>query len=125
MRSVRVCVCGRRMSLLPRKQSKIKAEVHGAGRQAANARSVGRYIDQTESARNVGADAELIYQAAAPHRSGRLKAGIRAIPTGDSVTVTARAVDPDSKFDYVAVTRFGHRKEIIVPVAKSGRPRKS
>jgi hypothetical protein len=113
------------MSLLPRKRSKISAEVQGAGRQAANARSVGRYIEQAESARNVGADAELIYQAAAPVRSHRLQSGIRAIPTGDSVMVTARAVDPDTGFDYVGVTRFGHRKDVIIPVSKSGRARKS
>jgi hypothetical protein len=54
-----------------------------------------------------------------------LKHGIRAFPIGDEVIVTTRAVDPDSGFDYVAVTRFGHRKRLITPVAKGGNARKS
>src|SRR4051794_9873618 len=112
------------MSPLPRKD-RIKAEVKGAGRQASRARSVGRMIDSAESARNVGDDAELIYQEAAPHRSGRLARGIRAISVGDEVVVSAVAVDPKTGFDYVAVSRFGHRKNVIRPVTKSGQPRKA
>jgi hypothetical protein len=115
------------MSLLPKKKAKFGAKVEGAGRQAANARSIGRMIDSgmADSARNVGDDAELIYQAAAPRRTGRLGQGIRAVPAGDSVVVTATAVDPKTGFDYVAVSRFGHRKRLIVPVTKAGRPRRA
>lgn len=112
---------------MPRKKSNFSASAEGAGRQAANARNVGRMIDKgmDVSARAVGDDAELIYQAAAPRRSGRLARGIRAIPAGDTVIVTAEAVDPKSGFDYVAVSRFGHRKRIIRPVNRSGRARKA
>jgi hypothetical protein len=116
------------MSRLPRKPLKIKADAKGAGQQARRARNVVQLIDREfgESARNVGTDAELIYQAHAPIRSGRLKSGIRATPVGeDQVIVTARAVDPDSGFDYVAVTRFGHRKRVIIPVTRRGQARKS
>ena len=112
---------------MPRKPMRITASTQGAGQQAKRAREIVRMIDRdmAESARNVGDDAELIYQAAAPVRTGRLKAGIRAVSVGDEVVVTARAVDPDTGFDYVAVSRFGHRKRLIVPVAKGGNARKS
>src|SRR4051812_44537003 len=115
------------MSLLPKKKARFSAKADGAARQASNARSIGRMIDKgmEVSARNVGDDAELIYQSAAPRRSGRLSHGIRSIPAGDTVIVTATAVDPKTGFDYVAVSRFGHRKRIIIPVTKGGRPRKA
>lgn len=56
----------------------------------------------------------------APFESGRLAEGIRGVIRGRQVLVfTARAVDPDSGFDYVAVTRFGHRVERIYPGQKA------
>jgi len=112
------------MSLLPRK-SKIKAEVKGAGAQARRARDVANFLGDNESARNVANDAELIYKEAAPKRSHRLARGIKAVGHGDEVFVRAVAVDPKTGFDYVAVSRFGHRKDFIVPVSKSGQPRQS
>lgn len=116
------------MSRLPRKTEKFSANVKGANQQAARARRVSSTISDSmmQSLRDVSADAELIYQAHAPRRSGRLARGIRAVPVGvDQVTVSAVAVDPKSGFDYVAVTRFGHRKRIIVPVSRGGSRRKS
>lgn len=112
---------------MPRKPNKIRASAVNAGRLAANARKVERVIDDgmRDSVNNVASDAELIYQAAAPRRSHRLARGIRAVPIGDQAIVTATAVDPGSGFDYVAVTRFGHKKRIIRPVTKTGRPRQS
>jgi len=114
------------MSLLAR-NGKIKGNIEGAGRQAANARSVARTIDDAmnESVRNVADDAELIYQSAAPRRSHRLARGIKARVVGDQAVVSATAVDPESGFDYVNVTRFGHRKRVIYPVTKAGKPRKA
>ena len=117
--------CERQMSLLPRKEQKFSASVN-AGQRAAKARRVKRVVDNfSESARNIGDDAELILQARAPRRSGRLARGIRAVSTGEQVFVTAVAVDPKSQYDYVAVTRFGHRKDRIYPVNKRGKVRKS
>lgn len=115
------------MSLLPRRTETFRVLASGAREQASRAREVSREIDagMQASARNVGSDAELIFQAHAPKRTGRLARGIRAIPAGDTIVVSATAVDPKSAFDYVGVTRFGHQKRFIVPVSKSGRARKS
>jgi hypothetical protein len=115
------------MILLPRKAAKVSAKVTGAGAQARRARGVAAIVDDdlAKSVRNVGDDAELIYQAHALRRSGRLARGIKARATGDTVIVSAVAVDPDSGFDYVRVTRFGHKKAIIRPVGAGGRPRRA
>jgi len=109
------------------KKGKINAKVKGAKRQAGNARAAARMVNrsQEESARNVATDAELILQEHAPRRSHRLARGIRAVTVGDQVILTAKAVDPDSGFDYVAVSRFGHRKKIIKPVRSGGRSRRA
>lgn len=116
------------MSLLPRSRQTISASADGAKEQAKRARNVNKLIDEAalQSLAAVGADAELIYQAHAPRRSGRLARGIRAVPVAvDQVAVSAVAIDPKTQFDYVAVTRFGHQKRVIVPVGKGGRARKS
>jgi hypothetical protein len=111
---------------LPRKSQKFNAKVTGAGTQAARAREVKRIMEGlNQSAKRVGEDAELIYQSHAPVRSGRLLRGIRAVAVEDQVIVSAVAVDPKTGFDYVAVSRFGHKKRVIVPVTRGGRHRKS
>lgn len=114
------------MSRLPKRRSRINAKVEGAGRQAKAAREIANMLNLERSARDVAKDAELIYAANAPHRSGRLSRGIRAVATGGGdVAVTATAVDPDTGFDYVRVSRFGHRKALIFPVTKRGQRRQS
>lgn len=116
---------GKQTSLLPN-QDKFFASVDSAA-QARRARDIERILNEElpKFARNVGTDATLILETYAPIRSGRLKHGIRATPIGPQVVVSATAVDPRSGYDYVAVTRFGHRKRFIVPVTKSGKARKS
>lgn len=111
---------------MPRNTQRFKAGVN-AGRQATKARQISEISDQgvLKAARNVGTDAELIFREHAPVRSGRLARGIRATALGNQVVVTAVAVDPKTGFDYVAVTRFGHRKAVIVPVNRKGQARKS
>jgi hypothetical protein len=106
---------------------KITAKVEGARELAARASAISGILDNelTRSAQQLGVDAELIYQRHAPRRSGRLARGIRAVALGDQVFVSAVAVDPKSQYDYVGVTRFGHRKRVIVPVTKRGLPRKA
>ena len=69
----------------------------------------------------IGEDAELIFQAHARHKTGRLARGIVAHWVGGQVLVTATARDPQTGFDYVAVTRFGHRVEFIEPRADRAR----
>jgi len=115
------------MSHLPRRDERFTAGTSGAGNRANAARNVSAAVTRSmaQSARNVGSDAELIYQEHAPRRTGRLARGIKARAVGDQVVVSAVAVDPKTQFDYVDVTRFGHRKAIIVPVTKRGRPRKT
>lgn len=71
-----------------------------------------------ESLRGVGEDAELILQAHAPTETGRLGRSIRAEWVGGQVLVTANARDPQTGFDYVAVTRFGHKVAYIEPKAR-------
>lgn len=65
----------------------------------------------------VGHRAVPIFAAHALHGdTGALGAGIRSQWTGDRALVTAHARNPASGYDYVGVTRFGHRG-IIVPRA--------
>lgn len=63
----------------------------------------------------VGDDAEIIFAAHALKKTGRMSRGVRSIPRGTTATVQVHAKDPNSGFDYVAVTRFGHRKAFIEP----------
>lgn len=74
------------------------------------ARELGRYNHDVRELREaVGADAEIIFQAHAPKgRSGRLSRGIRARSHGSDVVIEAHARDPETGFDYVRVSRFGH-----------------
>lgn len=66
--------------------------------------------------REVGEDAELIFAAhALKGETGRLSRGIRAIAAGDAIIVRADAKNPTSGYDYVGVTRFGHRAKWIYP----------
>lgn len=93
-------------------------EIHGATNSANRfirlqgfmTRELRRAIDETAD------DAIIIYQAHAPRRSGRLARGVaRRSLVGGGEEIGARAIDPDSGFDYVAVSRFGHIKARIVP----------
>jgi hypothetical protein len=64
----------------------------------------------------IGQDAELIFAAHAPKgESGRLARGIKARNRGTSIFIEARAIDPKTGFDYVRVSRFGHRVRRIFP----------
>lgn len=76
-----------------------------------------------ESVKDVAEDSELIYGAFALKDTGRMSRGVKAKVAGSGAVVTVHARDPESGFDYVAVTRFGHNTAKIVPKhsAKSGR----
>lgn len=96
--------------------AKIHAEFkdHGLGRdilrEAAKLREQVRLLMQ-----EVADDAELIFAAhALKGETGKLSRGITIRAVGDGIYVEAHAKSK-SGYDYVGVTRFGHRKEWIVP----------
>lgn len=82
---------------------------------------------------DVAEDAELIFSAHALKKSGRLSRGISSRVIGEDVIVRADARNPKTGYDYVAVTRFGHKVKWIVPrpdrqpatVRATGRPRQT
>ncbi len=68
-----------------------------------------------EIVKEVGEDAELIFAAHALRDTGRMSRGVRSTPQGSTALVQVHAEDPKTGFDYVAVTRFGHRVDRIHP----------
>lgn len=72
-----------------------------------------------DAVRAVGGVAESQYRQRAPSRSGLLKSSIARVEIGrasrTTVVVGANARDPQTGFDYVPVTRFGHRVARIYP----------
>ena len=66
----------------------------------------------------LGEDAEMIFAAFAPSKSGRLARGIVATRAGRMVVVRSTARDPSSGYEYTGVTRFGHRAAYIYPKAR-------
>lgn len=103
----------------------IKAEFIGARRAAQNytqaASSLSGLLKETEG--KVAGQAEVIFSAFAPVRSGVLARGIQAVSTGTGSIVKAVARNPIDGYDYVGVTRFGHKKGRIT--AKSDRKKAS
>lgn len=74
-----------------------------------------------EALREAAADAELIFGAYAGRRlgksteprSGRLVRGIKTVTAGMSILIITEAKNPKTGYDYVGVTRFGHRGMIV------------
>lgn len=98
--------------------TEIEASVVGARSLARELEQMARGIEPElrETQKALGEDAELIFAAHAPKGpSGRLSRGIVSSVEGDGVIVTAEARNPLSGYDYVRVTRFGHRVTRIVP----------
>ena len=75
----------------------------------------GMRSDMREATDELGDDAEIIYAGHALKDTGRMARGIKAHRAGNVVLVNAVAKNPETGFDYVAVTRFGHRLELIFP----------
>jgi hypothetical protein len=80
------------------------------------AAATGLHGDLLEAERELGKKAEVAFAAYAPVRTGRLIRGISSFALGEGVTVKADARNPESGYDYVGVTRFGHG--IIRPKAR-------
>jgi hypothetical protein len=63
----------------------------------------------------IAADAEIVFASYALHRTGRMGRGIHTVKDGDDLIVEVEARNPETGFDYVRITRFGHRTFRIVP----------
>jgi hypothetical protein len=57
--------------------------------------------------------AELVYQSYALHKTGRLARGVKVQEIGGTLYVTAVARNPATGYDYVGVTRWGHKGRIV------------
>jgi hypothetical protein len=98
-----------------------RIRIDGAG---ANARAFTQAQRRLQNAiirnfRELGAVVEQEFAAAAPEDTGRLRGRVHAFvyfgrPSQPQITVRTFARDPDSGYAYVNVTRFGHRKAVIV-----------
>jgi hypothetical protein len=95
---------------------RVRAEFDDKGFADTFLREVARMREELRGAvSDVAGDAELIYAAHALFKTGRMSRGVKATVAGDTALVRVDAVDPRTGFDYVAVTRFGHRVRRIVP----------
>lgn len=65
--------------------------------------------------KNVGTDSELIFAAHARKKTGRMARNIRSTAVGDTAIVRVHARNPRTGYDYVGVTRFGHKLKWIEP----------
>lgn len=99
---------------------KIKAKPVGVNHVLRNFISAAGSLkdDTLEAERELGRRAEVIFGAHAPHRTGRLIRGISSVLLGGQVIVKAEAKNPQSGYDYVGVTRFGHRVARIYPAQR-------
>jgi hypothetical protein len=97
---------------------RVSLSVTGAGRAAAVLRRTGASIrqDMDLEMRSLGERLETVFAVAAPKgRTGRLSRGIRSVPSPGGFAIRADAQNPETGYDYVGVTRFGHRAAWIVP----------
>lgn len=103
--------------------ARITAKVDDQGLANRVGRELTRFKHDVASVRReIGEDAEVIFAAHAPKgESGRLFRGIKARTIGEDIVIEATARDPESGYDYVGVTRFGHKVLKIYPgrVARS------
>lgn len=97
-------------------RAEFTARFEGAGRVAVQLFDVAAAVESEgrEAVRESADESVFIFRTKAQRDTGRLHRGIRAAMAGDTATVTARARS-GAGFDYVAVTRFGHRVRFIFP----------
>lgn len=95
----------------------LKVRARGADRLLRNFNAAADALpdDTLAAQRELGRRAEIVFSAHAPHRTGRLIRGIASIVLGDKVIVKDEARNPASGYDYVGVTRFGHKAARIYP----------
>lgn len=73
---------------------------------------------QESAVEDVAQTAARLYRQEASKISKRVASGITVRKEGKTLVVRASAKDPRSGYDYVGVTRFGHRKERIYPAKR-------
>lgn len=104
-------------------KAKVRARADDRGLAERISRELAEFTHSSTKLReDLAADAEIILQAHAPKgKTLRLARGIRARTVGDTTIIEAEAKNPETGFDYVGVTRFGHRVARIFPgrVARS------
>lgn len=99
----------------------IRASVRGARRKGYSLSRAGRAIQTEildEFAGHLAPEATKVTRGFAPHRSGRLERGIRARVRsygGRVILEILSTARSDEGFDYLDVTRFGHKQAIIFP----------
>lgn len=95
----------------------VRFRFEGAGRVAVQLFDVAGSVgpEARQAVRESGEESVFIFRTKAQRRTGRLHRGIRSRMGGDTATVSATARSARG-FDYVAVTRFGHRVRVIRPV---------
>lgn len=69
--------------------------------------------------RELADDAEIIFASFALFQTGRMARNIHTVQDGKELTIETEARDPQTGFDYVRITRFGHRTYRIVPKARA------
>lgn len=109
---------------MPKGKAIVRASVRGARRKGYGLRRAGRAIQTEildEFAGNLAPEATKITRGFAPHRSGRLERGIKARVRsygGRIILEVLSTARSDEGFDYLPVTRFGHKQAIIYPKTK-------
>jgi hypothetical protein len=105
--------------------------VEGAGPSAQRFDRAQRRVQDSiiREYRRIAPDIEAEFRAAAPVDRGQIRDRLRAVmsfnPASEPrITVRTAARDPESRYAYIRVTRFGHRKAIIRArhVTESGKP---
>ena len=100
--------------------AKFKAKLHDRKVYALIARELMTFSSEFRDVEEgLAEDAELIFAGYALKDTGRMAKGIRAVRRGDTYNIEVEAKDPDSGFDYVRVTRFGHVVSVIYPGRKA------
>lgn len=106
---------------MPRGKAVIRASVRGARRKGHGLSRAGRAVQTEildEFAGNLAPTATKATRGFAPHRSGRLERSIKARVRsygGRIILEVLAGPRSDDGFDYLDVTRFGHKQAIIFP----------
>lgn len=72
-------------------------------------------VDTLDAQQELGRASEVVFGAYVPIKSGRALRGISSDLSGAAVIVTDEARNPETGYDYIGVTRFGHKVARIYP----------
>lgn len=103
---------------MPTAKVKITARVYGPrlmARTKVFPEEAHKLLDDT--LQDIASVSKDLFVTNAPHQTERLRQGITAVPTRAGVAIRVSAIDPETGFNYVDVTRFGHKVRRIYPVS--------